>query len=141
MLLTPEFSNHITEYRGQVGHETDQIELTLRAAHPFATIEINGERIGKEQEPISIPLNDELQTIEIVVTAENGTKKTYTIMIEREQAEENDSELPAGPILPLVFNIWKHLIITLIRHDDSSLLLVLIRDQQAAMAPNHSVPK
>jgi Cadherin-like beta sandwich domain/S-layer homology domain len=106
VLLTPEFSNHITEYRGQVGHETDQIELTLRAAHPFATIEINGERIGKEQEPISIPLNDELQTIEIVVTAENGTKKTYTIMIEREQAEEDDSELPIDPYFSDIEGHW-----------------------------------
>jgi hypothetical protein len=33
----------------------------------------------------------------------------------------------AGAIPPLVFNIWKHLIVTFIRHDDSSLLLVSIK--------------
>jgi hypothetical protein len=40
----------------------------------------------------------------------------------------------AGAILPLVFNMWKHLIVAFICHDDSSLLLVSIRGSTS----NHS---
>lgn len=90
--LSPEFSDHVTEYRGRVAHEVDQIELTVRAAHSLATIEINGERIGEDQERMTIPLDEGLNMIEIIVTAEDGTKKTYTILIEREQAEEDETE-------------------------------------------------
>ena len=62
----------------------------LAQVHPLATISINGESVENGAASPSFMLNSgERQTITMVVTAQNGVQRSYTIAVTR--AEENSS--------------------------------------------------
>ena len=69
--LTPEFSSDVTEYSLTVGSDINSIDISAVAEDDNAEVEITG--------------NDNLlmgeNTIEIRVTAEDGTVRTYTINV------------------------------------------------------------
>ena len=77
--IEPEFKWSIKEYTISVPNEVTKLSIAATADHERATVEIKG--------------NEELQVgeneIEIIVTAEDGTKGTYTIKVTRELPELN----------------------------------------------------
>ena len=83
--LTPEFSADITEYELTVGTDVDSLEIEAVAEDENAEVVITG--------------NDNLlmgeNTIEIEVTAEDGTVRTYTINVTKGESvsEVNGNEL------------------------------------------------
>lgn len=69
--LSPEFNKNTTEYDLIVDLSVDNIEIDAKAEDEKADIYISGNKDLQEGE----------NTIYIVVTAENGTKKTYKINV------------------------------------------------------------
>ena len=76
---TPEFSSNVTEYSINVANEITKLNIAATPEHSKATANVTG--------------NEELQvgenTIEIVVTAENGSTTTYKVFVTRALPELN----------------------------------------------------
>lgn len=76
--LSPEFSADVTEYELTVGADVDSLKIEAIAEDDKAKVKITG--------------NDNLlmgeNTIEIEVTAEDGTVRTYTINVTKGESEE-----------------------------------------------------
>ena len=82
--LTPEFSSDVTEYSLKVGEDVNSLEVEAIAEDEAADVKVTG--------------NDNLlmgeNTVEITVTAEDGTVKTYKIYVTKgEEASLGLSEL------------------------------------------------
>ena len=78
-VATPEFSSDVTEYSINVANEITKLNIAASPEHSKATVNITG--------------NEELQlgenTIEIVVTAEDGSTTTYKVLVTRALPELN----------------------------------------------------
>ncbi len=74
--LTPEFSSDVTEYDLTVGEDVESIEINAVPDDDTAEVEITG------NENLLMGMN----TVEIKVTSEDGTEKTYTINVTRGEA-------------------------------------------------------
>lgn len=92
--LTPNFAEHITEYTARVANHVDRITINLKTVHGYATLKVNGEAISNDQQVAQVLLEDGKNKIEILVTAEDGTQKTYTLTIEREKTKADELETP-----------------------------------------------
>ncbi|WP_082389452.1 InlB B-repeat-containing protein [Lysinibacillus sp. ZYM-1] len=80
--LIPNFKDSIVDYQVNVAHDVESIDVTPTAANSSATLTLNGALITNGQ-LTTIPLNKGNNTITIVVTAENGVTKTYTLTVKR----------------------------------------------------------
>ena len=82
-VISPEFDSSVREYTINVPNEITKLSIAAVADHSKATVRITG--------------NEELQvgenTIEIIVTAENGSTTTYKILATRELPELNLEKL------------------------------------------------
>ncbi len=83
--LSPEFSSTVTEYTARVGGSVDSIAISAPANNEKATVSVSG--------------NEDLQfgdnTVTCIVTAEDGSTRTYTIIVTKAESEDEgiDSEL------------------------------------------------
>lgn len=73
--ISPSFKAETLEYSLQVTDDTDKLDITAEAENEKATVKIEGNETLAEGENI----------IKIIVTAENGTTKTYTIKAIKQQ--------------------------------------------------------
>ncbi|MFC4601865.1 S-layer homology domain-containing protein [Cohnella hongkongensis] len=80
--LSPQFSRSATNYQAKVAHEIRSIEVTAKLDDANAVLHI-GETKRTSGEALLIPLEVGSNTIEIEVTAQNGTKKRYVLEVER----------------------------------------------------------
>lgn len=69
--LTPNFNKNKTTYSLSVGKDVDSIKVTAKAEHSGAKVSVSG----------NTNLKDGDNNVYITVTAENGAKKTYTIVV------------------------------------------------------------
>ena len=82
--LSPEFNKDVIEYYLVVGLETEEIKVDAIAEDAKATVAISGNKNLEEGE----------NKLQIVVKAEDGTTKVYTIMVIRSnEAEEMNANL------------------------------------------------
>ncbi|MCZ6888060.1 MAG: cadherin-like beta sandwich domain-containing protein, partial [Gammaproteobacteria bacterium] len=90
--IDPAFSSALTSYTADVEFAIDSTTVRAFVADSRSTISVNGmaESSGIPSEPIALDVG--LNTIDTVVTAENGTVKTYTTQITR-GAAGTDPEL------------------------------------------------
>ncbi|WP_127496104.1 RCC1 domain-containing protein [Paenibacillus glycanilyticus] len=81
--LTPAFSSSIQEYRTTVPDDVDKLVITPIAEHSQATIRLNGKLVpgGEASQPIILAVGE--TTIEIAVTAADGTVADYRIVVTR----------------------------------------------------------
>ncbi|WHY88306.1 cadherin-like beta sandwich domain-containing protein [Neobacillus novalis] len=77
--LSPAFSSAITDYTVQVTNDVNAIMITPTAIDKTATIAVNGTLV--KGAGVSVKLPDGKTDIIIVVTAENGDKRTYTLHV------------------------------------------------------------
>ncbi|MCY4580583.1 MAG: cadherin-like beta sandwich domain-containing protein, partial [Chloroflexi bacterium] len=78
LTLTPAFDEKIFKYTTTVPHDVTQITLDPKPSHPIATVTVNG------NSPLTpVNLSAGRNVVKIVVTAENGDKRTYTVVVER----------------------------------------------------------
>ncbi|WP_040204644.1 cadherin-like beta sandwich domain-containing protein [Neobacillus jeddahensis] len=87
-VLSPAFSAAVTNYTVQLTSETKALTVTPIAAEKMATVEVNGLSVKTEGVSVNIPTGK--SDITIVVTAENGEKKTYTLHVTK--AEETGTQ-------------------------------------------------
>ena len=76
--LNPAFDKDTTNYTVTVPNDTDKATITAEAADSRSTVTGTGEK----------DLNYGSNNFDVVVTAEDGTKKTYTVTIERELSND-----------------------------------------------------
>jgi len=89
--LTPAFAANVTSYTASVANNITSVTINATAADSKATVD------GAGTKSLSVGSN----TFDIVVTAEDGTTKTYTIVITREEpvlsSDANLTSLTASP--------------------------------------------
>ncbi|WP_171056287.1 hemoblobin-interacting domain-containing protein [Paenibacillus sinopodophylli] len=90
--LTPTFAAGTTEYTSRVDYAIDNLTLTASLDDTKATMTIKGVPTSNGQPSSSIGLNVGANLVPIIVTAENGTSKTYWVTITRNA----QAELPGG---------------------------------------------
>ncbi|GGH20833.1 hypothetical protein GCM10008013_18400 [Paenibacillus segetis] len=88
--LTPVFSAGTTSYKANVANNTSSIIVTPSTYDSLSTVTVNGEPVLSGQASGSIHLNVGSNLISIVVTAQDGTTKTYTVTVTRAQASSSN---------------------------------------------------
>nr|WP_249310476.1 InlB B-repeat-containing protein [Bacillus sp. FJAT-49736] len=78
IVLSPAFDPTIEHYTTNVGNNVDHLSVTAIIANDKATKTVNGQVSSED-----IHLNEGKNDITIVVTAQDGTTKTYTISVNR----------------------------------------------------------
>lgn len=81
--LSPEFSKDVYNYTAQVENDIDKIKIETKTSNNKATVSGTGEKELVEGE----------NKFELVVTAENGATKTYTITIDRKEKDPIEVEI------------------------------------------------
>lgn len=92
-VLSPAFSPNVTAYTTSVGSDCDRLTVSAQANDSKATVNISGTR-----------MDPGMNTTTITVTAENGSKRTYTIKTTKaddikspeEASKEADSQINDG---------------------------------------------
>lgn len=84
--LSPAFDSETVNYVATVGYDVNDLTVTAVASSAKATISINGQPVtsGQASNPLSLAVGENLMTI--VVTAENQSKKEYSVTVTRLQA-------------------------------------------------------
>lgn len=90
--LTPDFNKNVTDYYLVVGLEVESIKVEAVVDDNNATYYVEGNEEIKEGQ----------NTIKVVVTAENGNTKTYTINV----TKTDNIELTNANLKTLVINRW-----------------------------------
>lgn len=72
--LSPDFNKDVTNYKLSVGKDVEKITVNAEAEDEKAKVEISGNEDLKEG----------ANTVKVIVTAENGDTKTYTISVTKE---------------------------------------------------------
>ena len=98
--VTPDFNKNLTNYYVVVAKDVNKLELDYITTQKNATVSIVGNSDLKE---------DETKAINIIVTAEDGTTKTYTLNVTKSN-EESDNKLSSLDIKeqPLTFDEDKY---------------------------------
>lgn len=94
-VLDPAFVPGTTRYDAEVPHTTGSIRLTPTAAHPGATITVNGTGVVSGGTTDAISLAFGANTITVEVTAESGATQAYTVNIVRQEPPSTDATLSA----------------------------------------------
>jgi hypothetical protein len=79
--LSPSFSSEIYEYNVGVANDVPSLTIKPIAAETTSTIKVNGTSLKEGSVSVDLPIGKSIITI--VVTAENGEKRTYTINADR----------------------------------------------------------
>lgn len=99
--LFPAFDASVTAYSVAVPNTTDTLTVTPTANHPNATIEVAGVNVasGDASDPIPLVVGD--TTVEVEVTAEDGTTtEIYTLTVTRAAPPAPVDETPPPPPAP-----------------------------------------
>lgn len=99
--LSPSFNGDQTSYSAAVPFATTQVIVTATAEDPAAQLTINNQAVPNGRPSPAIPLNVGANNIVVVVTAQNGSTRSYTVVITR-QANINLASLAvsAGALSP-----------------------------------------
>ncbi|MEF3306771.1 cadherin-like beta sandwich domain-containing protein [Paenibacillus sp. GYB003] len=84
--LAPAFNGGTTSYSATVANSVYSLTVTPTTADPNATVTVNGTPVASGMPSQAISLNVGNNEVTVTVTAQDGTKKTYTIVITRKAA-------------------------------------------------------
>ncbi|MEK3724931.1 cadherin-like beta sandwich domain-containing protein [Paenibacillus sp. FSL H8-0034] len=91
--LNPAFASGTTDYASTVASGVSSITVTSSVYDSNATMTVNGTPVVSGQASSAINLNVGSNVIPIVVTAQNGTTKTYSITVNRASAASSNADL------------------------------------------------
>lgn len=94
--LTPAFDKDTTSYTATVDETVDSITFTPVSEDSLASIQVNGKTVASGKASEAIALKEGENIITVVVTAQNGEQKTYTIKVTRSKAEPGSNADLAG---------------------------------------------
>ncbi|WP_196359718.1 cadherin-like beta sandwich domain-containing protein, partial [Cronobacter sakazakii] len=83
--LSPGFSASNTSYHATVDYAVSSVTLTPVTTHTAATVTVNGNVVSSGSASPSVNLSVGTNTLTIVVTAEDGTTKNYSVVIQRNE--------------------------------------------------------
>ncbi|WP_105746231.1 autotransporter domain-containing protein [Cronobacter dublinensis] len=83
--LSPTFSAATTSYHATVDYAVSSVTLTPVTAHAAATVTVNGSPVVSGSASQAITLSVGANNIGIIVTAEDGTPKTYNVIVQRNE--------------------------------------------------------
>ncbi|EOL8971292.1 autotransporter domain-containing protein [Cronobacter dublinensis] len=83
--LSPTFSAATTSYHATVDYAVSSVTLTPVTAHTAATVTVNGNPVASGSASPAITLSVGANNIGIIVTAEDGTPKTYNVIVQRSE--------------------------------------------------------
>ncbi|EOV8839094.1 autotransporter domain-containing protein [Cronobacter dublinensis] len=83
--LSPTFSAATTSYHATVDYAVSSVTLTPVTAHAAATVTVNGSPVASDSASQAITLSVGANSIGIIVTAEDGTPKTYNVIVQRNE--------------------------------------------------------
>jgi len=98
--LNPVFSADIVSYSVSVGSSVSSINITPVVSDINATVTINGTSVTSGS-AISISLNKENNIVDIIVTAENGSTKKYTITVNRVATSDGGGKTSQSTYTPI----------------------------------------
>ncbi|RZA30570.1 MAG: cadherin-like beta sandwich domain-containing protein, partial [Proteobacteria bacterium] len=101
--LSPAFTAGNTTYSASVNNSVSAITFTPGVGEPNATVTVNGQAVASGTASAGIPLVVGPNVVSILVTAQNGVQKTYTVTVTRQpSANANLSALAlsAGALTP-----------------------------------------
>jgi len=102
--LTPTFASSTTSYTTNVTSSIGSTRVTATAAVSTASITVNGDSIASGSQSDNVALAYGQNAITVVVTAQNGTTKTYSITVTRALPSSNSSlsalSLSSGTLSP-----------------------------------------
>jgi alpha-tubulin suppressor-like RCC1 family protein len=81
--LEPAFASGTLDYAARVASETGSLIVTPTVAHPGASVKVNDIPVASGSASGAIPLIVGNTTITILVTAEDGTTKSYRLIVAR----------------------------------------------------------
>ncbi|RAV17912.1 cadherin-like beta sandwich domain-containing protein, partial [Paenibacillus contaminans] len=87
--LDPVFASGTESYTASVGNAVTSIDVTPTVADSTATVTVNNDTINSGS-PKNVTLNAGTNTVTVVVTAQDGTTKTYTITVTRAKSSNAD---------------------------------------------------
>ncbi|WP_203232117.1 cadherin-like beta sandwich domain-containing protein [Paenibacillus pinistramenti] len=93
--LSPAFDPATTDYTATVPYYTDRVTVTAETADSYASVGINYWPAVLQTASYSFSLNLGQNTMTIPVTAQDGTQKTYKIIVTREELLSADASLSA----------------------------------------------
>jgi len=79
--LTPAFATGTTSYTANVASSVTSVTVTPTTSDPMATVTVNNSTVTSGTASASLPLVEGPNTITTIVTAQNGTTKTYTLTV------------------------------------------------------------
>ncbi|MFD0825088.1 cadherin-like beta sandwich domain-containing protein [Neobacillus sp. M.A.Huq-85] len=95
--LSPKFSPSQLDYNVKVGNDVKTLMITPESMKETSSILINNKPFKGEANTLSLPVGK--TTITILVTAENGDRKTYTLHVTREPQQANKPPVsPTGTV-------------------------------------------
>lgn len=108
--LTPEFNSDIASYNSNVGYNTSKTNITAIPTNNKGIIKINGE--AGETREIELEVGNNIISIE--VTAQDGSKKVYTISITRASGSSSGGGGGGGsttttPVTPVEDSLVYHI--------------------------------
>nr|ELX6144525.1 cadherin-like beta sandwich domain-containing protein [Cronobacter sakazakii] len=83
--LSPGFSASNTSYHATVDYAVSSVTLTPVTTHNASTVTVNGNVVSSGSASPSVNLSVGTNTLTIVVTAEDGTTKNYSVVIQRNE--------------------------------------------------------
>lgn len=101
--LSPVFETGTIKYTDVVGNDVTSITLTPVTTDPTATITVNGEQVHSGTASADLPLKVGENEIKTVVTAEDGTTTTYTVVVTRKPSNNSgltDLAISEGTLSP-----------------------------------------
>ncbi|MBB3058875.1 cadherin-like beta sandwich domain-containing protein [Mucilaginibacter gotjawali] len=101
--LTPVFASGTTSYNGSVVNSVTSVTVTPTTSDATATLTVNGTAVSSGTASGAIALNVGPNTITTVVTAQDGTTKTYTVTLTRmlpANANLSGLAISAGALTP-----------------------------------------
>ncbi len=98
--LTPGFSSGTTSYTAEVAYDVSNITVTAAVYDSNATLRVNGSSVTSGSATPALTLAEGENTITVEVTAEDGTTKDYTMVVNRAAApdivDEDNTETRNG---------------------------------------------
>ncbi|EOC1319022.1 autotransporter domain-containing protein [Cronobacter turicensis] len=83
--LSPGFSSSTTSYHATVDYAVASVTLTPVTSHAAATVTINGNAVASGAASTAFNLSVGINSFGIVVTAEDGTTKNYSVTVQRNE--------------------------------------------------------
>ena len=121
--LNPAFHPDTTDYTAEVAHAVSSVRLIPSSRHRDAVVTVDGETLARREPGEPIALSVGRNVIELIVTAENGTPRTYTLTLTRAPAPapvatqraafdpaRADARVDSGWVQPAAPVNWKALI-------------------------------